>query len=45
MRISKFLSLTIEPISKSTIYELAKAVSSRVVLASKPMYRRSIAGI
>ena len=42
-KLSKVLSLALEPISKSTVHELARIVSSRVVLASKPGYRRCIA--
>ena len=42
-KVSKVLSLALEPISKSTVHELAKAVSSKILLASKPVYRRCIA--
>jgi len=34
----KVLSLALEPTSKSAVHELAKVVSSKVDLASKPMY-------
>jgi len=40
--VSRVLSLVLEPISRSTVHELARIVSSRVVLASKPRYRRCI---
>ena len=36
------ISIALEPISKSTIHELARNVSSKVVLASKPRYRKCI---
>jgi len=42
-KVSKVLSLALEPISKSTVHELAKAVSSKIVLASKLRYRKCIA--
>ena len=42
-KISKILSFSLEPISKSTVHELARNVSSKIVLASKPGYRRCIA--
>jgi len=42
-RVSKVLSLALEPISKSTVHELAKAFSSKIILASKPRYRKCIA--
>ena len=40
-KVSKVLSLALEPIIKSTVHELA--VSSKIVLASKPRYRKCIA--
>ena len=42
-RVSKVISLALEPISKSSIHYLAKIVSSRIMIASKPGYRRRIA--
>ena len=42
-RVSKVLSLALELISKSTVHELAKAVSSKIMIASKPRYRKCIA--
>jgi hypothetical protein len=35
-RVSRVLSLTSEAISKSTVHELAKVVSSKVIPAPKP---------
>jgi len=43
VKVSRVLSLVLESISKSTVHELARIVSSRVVLASKPGYRRCVA--
>ena len=40
---SKILSIALEPISKSGVHYLARIVSSNVVVASKPGYRRRIA--
>ena len=42
-KISKILSFSLEPISKSGVHYLAKIISSNVVIASKPRYRRCIA--
>jgi len=42
-KISRVISIALEPISKSTVHELARNVSSKIVLASKPGYRRCIA--
>ena len=42
-KISKVLSLALEPISKSDVHYLARIVSSKVIVASKPGYRRCIA--
>jgi len=42
-RVSRVLSLALEPISKSSIHYLARIVSSKVEAASKPIYRRCIA--
>ena len=42
-KISKILSFSLEPISKSGVHYLARIVSSNVVVASKPRYRRFIA--
>ncbi len=39
----RILSLAYEPISKSGVHYLARIVSSRVVIPSKPAYRRCIA--
>jgi len=41
--VSKILSIALEPISKSGVHYLARIVSSNVVVASKPRYRRCIA--
>jgi len=41
-KISKILSLALEPISKSTIHDLARKVSM-VKIAVEPRYRRRIA--
>jgi len=42
-KISKILSLSLESISKSDVHYLARIVSSKVIVASKPRYRRCIA--
>jgi len=42
-RVYRVLSLALEPISKSCVYYLARIVSSRIIVASKPRYRRCIA--
>ena len=42
-KISKILSLSLEPITKSDVHYLARIVSSKVIVASKPRYRRCIA--
>jgi len=42
-RVSKILSIALEPISKSCVYYLARIISSNIVVASKPRYRRFIA--
>jgi len=42
-RVSKILSIALEPISKSCVHYLARIVSSNIVVASKPRYRRCIA--
>ena len=42
-KVSRVISIALEPISKSTVHELARNVSSKIVLASKPGYRRCIA--
>jgi len=42
-KISKILSFSLEPISKSCVHYLARIVSSRIIVASKPRYRRCIA--
>jgi len=42
-RVSKVLSLAIEPISKSDIHYLSKIISSKVRIALEPKYRRCIA--
>jgi len=42
-RVSRVLSPDLEPISKSGVHYLAKIISSNVVIASKPRYRRCIA--
>ena len=42
-KISKILSFSLEPISKSDVHYLARIVSSRIIVASKPRYRRFIA--
>jgi len=41
-KVSKVLSLALEPISKSDVHYLARVVSSRIIVASKPRYRRFI---
>jgi transposase-like protein len=41
-KVSKVLSIALEPISKSTVHYLAKKVSS-VKVAKEPRYRRCIA--
>jgi len=41
-KVSKILSFPLEPISKSCVYYLARVVSSRIIVASKPRYRRFI---
>jgi transposase-like protein len=41
-KVSKVLSLAFEPISKSTVHELAKKVSI-IGIAKEPRYRRCIA--
>ena len=41
--ISKIPSFSLEPISKSDVHYLARIVSSKVIVASKPRYRRCIA--
>jgi len=42
-KISKILSFSLELISKSGVHYLARIVSSKVIVASKPRYRRCIA--
>ena len=42
-RVSRVLSLALEPISKSGVHYLARIISSSVVIASKPRYRRCMA--
>ena len=42
-KIFKILSFSLEPISKSDVHYLARIVSSKVIVASKPRYRRCIA--
>jgi transposase-like protein len=42
-RVSKVLSITVEPISKSKVHDLAKKVSSVITVAQEPRYRRCIA--
>ena len=42
-RFSRILSLALEHISKSTINYLARIVSSKIMITSKPKYRRCIA--
>jgi len=42
-KVSRVLSLALEPISKSDVHYLARIVSSRIIIASKPRYRRCIA--
>ena len=42
-KVSKALSIAVEPISKSTVHYLARKVSSVVTVASEPRYRRCIA--
>jgi len=42
-KISKILSFSLEPISKSDVHYLARFVSSKVIVASKPRYRGCIA--
>ena len=42
-KISRILSFSLEPISKSDVHYLARIVSSKVIVASKPMYRMCIA--
>jgi len=37
-RFSRILSLALEPISKSDVHYLARIVSSKVIVASKPRY-------
>ena len=41
-KISKILSFSLELISKSGVHYLARIVSSKVIVASKPRYRRCI---
>ena len=41
-RFSRILILALEPISKSDVHYLARIVSSKVIVASKPRYRRCI---
>ena len=42
-KISRILSFSLEPISKSDVHYLARIVSSKIIIASKPGYRRCIA--
>jgi len=42
-KVSKILSFSLEPISKSDVHYLARIISSRIIVASKPRYRRCIA--
>jgi len=42
-RFSRILSLALEPISKSSVHYLASILSSKIIIASKPRYRRCIA--
>jgi len=42
-RFSRILSLALEPISKSSVHYLARILSSKIMIASKPRYRRCIA--
>ena len=42
-RVSRVLSLALEPISKSGVHYLASILSSKIIIASKPRYRRCIA--
>jgi len=42
-RVSRILSLALEPISKSDVHYLASILSSKIIIASKPRYRRCIA--
>ncbi|MEM0478471.1 MAG: hypothetical protein QXN77_08735 [Candidatus Caldarchaeum sp.] len=42
-KVAKVLSLSLEPISESTVYYLAKKASSTVRLASEPKHMRWIA--
>jgi len=42
-RVSRVLSLALEPISKSGVHYLARTVSSKIMIASKSRYRRCIA--
>jgi len=42
-KISRILSFSLEPISKSDVHYLARIVSSKIIIASKPRYRRCIA--
>ena len=42
-KVSRVISIALEPISKSSIHYLAKIVSSRIIIASKPGYGRCIA--
>jgi len=41
-RFSRILSLALEPISKSGVHYLARILSSKIIIASKPRYRRCI---
>lgn len=42
-RVSRVLSIALEPIGKSTLHELSKKASSTVTMATEPRYRRCIA--
>ncbi|MEM1731510.1 MAG: hypothetical protein QXV81_09055 [Ignisphaera sp.] len=42
-KVSKVLSLVMEPISKSDIHYLSKIISSKVGIVLEPRYRRCIA--
>lgn len=42
-KVSKVLSLALEPISKSTVHDLARKASSTISVASEPKNRRCIA--
>jgi len=43
-RVSRVLSLALEPISKSGVHYLASILSSKIIIASKPRYMLKVSG-